>query len=116
MDCASTIFGIIRHHKHNFHLFSKKSTASIIYSFGLFTKLSFIDRVTNVFGRTSVLQAHLSNKINFFSAHSWDLGPKGSDTGLFPRMRITILVTQDGVQLLVVNCLSFYGCQTINNK
>ena len=77
MDCASIIFGVIRHHKHNFHLFSN-------FLF-LFTKLSFIDRATNVSGRTSVLQANLSNKINVFSSHSWNLGPTGSDTGLFPQ-------------------------------
>ena len=37
IDCASIIFGIIRHHENNFHLnFPKKSTASIICTFGWF--------------------------------------------------------------------------------
>ena len=35
IDCANIIFSIIRHYWHNFHLFSRKSTASIIWSFGL---------------------------------------------------------------------------------
>ena len=40
------------------------------------TKFSFVDRATNVFGRRTVLQANLRNKINFFSAYSWTLVPQ----------------------------------------
>ena len=29
-DCANTMFGIIRHYEHNFHVFPEKSTASLI--------------------------------------------------------------------------------------
>ena len=39
------------------------------------------------FGPSSVLQAKLSDEINFFGSllpHSWDLGPAGSDLRLFP--------------------------------
>ena len=59
----------------NFPLFSEKSTASVICTSGLATSqqtLSLIDHATNIFGPRLVLQANLSNKINF-----------GSDPGFF---------------------------------
>ena len=61
MDCASIIFGIIRHHENNFHLNSpKKSTTSIICTFGWFAA----QNCQFFFYPRSVLQANLSNKIN----------------------------------------------------
>ena len=80
--------------------------------------LSFIDHATNCLARKSVLQANLSNKISVLSATKditatlllhvtfiRDLGPTGSDPGLFPQdykaWRITSSVTQDGVLVLV---------------
>ena len=63
----------------------------------------------------SVLQASVSNKTLFFFlllSHSWDLDPTGSDPGIFP-LYITSSVNQDGIHELVVNCLSFYSCQTV---
>ena len=60
-----------------------------------------------------MLQANLSNKIYFLAclfSYSWDLGHTGIKQDLFyrtQRMRITSLVTQDGVLELVVNYLSF---------
>ena len=60
-----------------------------------------------------MLQANLSNKISFLAclfSYSWDLGHTGIKQDLFyrtQRMRITSLVTQDGVLELVVNYLSF---------
>ena len=60
-----------------------------------------------------MLQANLSNKIYFLAclfSYSWDLGHTGIKQDLFyrtQRVRITSLVTQDGVLELVVNYLSF---------
>ena len=31
IDCASVFFAIIRHYEHNFHLFSEKKSAAVIY-------------------------------------------------------------------------------------
>ena len=50
-----------------------------------------MEYATNVFGPRSVLQANLSNEIIYLSVVTW-----GS------------------VRVLVVYCLSFYSCQTIN--
>ena len=67
-DCDSIIVGMIRHHEHNFHLFSEKYTASISCTFDQFcsTKLLFTDHATIFFGPRSLLQANLSNKQHFF--------------------------------------------------
>ena len=59
---------MIRHHEHNFHLFSEKYTASISCTFHQFcsTTLFFTDHATIFFGPRSVLQANLSNNIISF--------------------------------------------------
>ena len=59
---------MIRHHEHNFHLFSEKYTASISCTFHQFcsTTLLFTDHATIFFGPRSVLQANLSNNIISF--------------------------------------------------
>ena len=52
-------------------------------------------------------------------SHSCDLGPAGSDQGPFHSRDVNInyiiSVTKDGVRVPVVNCMSFYSCQTMNN-
>ena len=50
-----------------------------------------MEHATNVFGPRSVLQANLSNEFTYLSVVTW-----GS------------------VRVLVVYCLSFYTCQTMN--
>ena len=59
---------MIRHHEHNFHLFSEKYTASVSCTFHQFcsTTLLFTDHATIFFGPRSVLQANLSNNIISF--------------------------------------------------
>ena len=72
IDCASIIFGIIRHHEDNFHLnFPKKSTASIICTFGWFAA----QNCQFFFYPRSVLQANLSNKINLSLLITTFMGP-----------------------------------------
>ena len=74
----------------------KKRTASIIctfwYNFAV-QKLSFIEHATNVFDPRSVLQTNLSNEfmIIYLSVTTWG-----------------------GVRVLIVYCLSFCTCQTMN--
>ena len=96
-DWTSITFGTISHYEHNFHLFfGKKRTASIIctfwYNFAV-QKLSFIEHATNVFDPRSVLQTNLSNEfmIIYLSVTTWG-----------------------GVRVLIVYCLSFCTCQTMN--
>ena len=71
-ECDSIIVGMIRHHEHNFLLFSEKYTASISCTFDQFcsTKLLFTDHATIFFGPRSVLQANLSNNITSFACLS----------------------------------------------
>ena len=60
-DCASTIFGIIRHYEHNFHDFSEKSTASIINIFWLVLepKIRHLLIMSTSFGHESHEYKHL---------------------------------------------------------
>ena len=87
-DCDSIIVGMIRHHEHNFHLFSEKYTASISCTFDQFcsTKLLFTDHATIFFrpevtvtGKFKQQTSFLLPAYQFF--HSWDLVPTESDPG-----------------------------------
>ena len=72
-----------------------------------------------LFGSRSLVKANLSNKIAFLSAYFRIHGtsvPQEVTQDSFhrtQRIRITSSVTQDGVLVLVVYCLSF-RCQTMN--
>ena len=120
-------FGTISHYEYNFHLFfskKKKNTASIIctfcYNFSIQTELSFIEHATNVFDPRSVLRANLSNEIISLSAychiHGTWVQQEVTQHSLHKtqRMDITSSVTWGGLRVLVVYCLSFYTCQTMN--
>ena len=72
-------------------------------------------------GSRSVLQANLSDKIISLSPYSERHGtlvPREVTQDSFHRTqitRITSSVTQDGTHVLIVNCLSFYACRTMNH-
>ena len=52
MDCASILFGIIRLHEHNFHLYSERNALLALFTLSASfaaQKLSFIDHATFFF-------------------------------------------------------------------
>ena len=61
INCASIIFGIIRHHEHNFRLFHKTSTANILLA-NFAAQNCHLNNATNFFGPRVVLQASLSKR------------------------------------------------------
>ena len=106
INCASIIFVIIRHYKHNFYYFPKNSTASLISLLSRFVAQNYhllIIQLIFFFGKFG-----WQNEIFVcLLLRSWDLGPPGSDPGLFPQDGITGSITQDGVRVLNVDCLNF---------
>ena len=83
-------------------------------------KLSFIEHATNVFGPRSVLQANLRNEIISLFAychiHGTWVQQEVTQHSLHKTQRrdITSSVTWGGLRVLVVYCLSFCTCQTMN--
>ena len=70
MDCASIIFGTIRHHKHNSHLYSEGKALLALFTLSASfaaQKLSFIDHPTIFFRVKSVLlTVKLTQQNQFF--------------------------------------------------
>ena len=70
----ASFLALIRHHEHNFHLSSEKSTASIICTFDWFcsSKLSFFDYATTLFWPQISFDSvadKFKQQINFLSAY-----------------------------------------------
>ena len=120
------MFGIIRHHEHNFHLYSERKALLALFTLSASfaaQKLSYIDHATIFFSpEISVTDSQTSATKSFFFLSPYcdiheNLVPQEVTQGSLHRIqrtRIISSVTQDGVRVLVVNCLSFRNCQTLN--